>query len=350
MSKIIQKQFDKFHDAIKLGHIDDNQFLRDKRDILVNELKESFKKDYPILSERPKFTWFNQGSYYMGTGVKPAKDEQDYDIDVGLDFQFSKESYEPVKIKEIVYNALDKCHPRDVEIKKPCVRVQYRKSGQVHYHVDFAIYSSSEYNNDDKSYIAKGKPHSLQENKKWEPSQPQVLKNIIDNKFTDKESEKQFKRVIRYLKRWKDLNFQVGGNNAPKGIALTALAINYFQPQVKNLFTSEEEINDLKALENFVTSISYQFYNGRIRVYLPVEPYNELFESMSDIQMENFQKELEVLKVTLETAIKFENEDKYIEACTELNRIFGSDFLIPKEDEILKRSKAPAIVSSNESA
>ena len=47
---------------------------------------------------------------------------------------------------------------RSVEIKYPCVRVNYMKNDEVDFHVDLAIYCKE----DDEYYIAKGKPIQTQ--------------------------------------------------------------------------------------------------------------------------------------------------------------------------------------------
>lgn len=40
----LQKQFLAFHDAIKLGTYEENRFLRDKRDLIINQLKSKLKE------------------------------------------------------------------------------------------------------------------------------------------------------------------------------------------------------------------------------------------------------------------------------------------------------------------
>ena len=114
----LQTQFKKFHNTIKVD-FDDNQPLRDKKDLIINNLKSGLKKHIPI--NTPTFTPFIQGSYGLATGVEPLP-EEDYDIDVGIIFNFSKNDYTPVAIKYWVCAALSR-GPRTVEIKKPCVRV-----------------------------------------------------------------------------------------------------------------------------------------------------------------------------------------------------------------------------------
>ena len=136
----------------------------------------------------------------MGTGIKPLS-EQDYDIDVALLFNLSKDDYTALEVKRWVFEAIDKQF-RTVEYKKPCVRVQYLKNGDSAFHVDLACYANS--NTDKKIYLSKGKPTSTGSDKKWEVSEPKELKSKINGKYSDTYEKQQFKRAIRYLKRWKD--------------------------------------------------------------------------------------------------------------------------------------------------
>jgi tRNA nucleotidyltransferase (CCA-adding enzyme) len=95
----LQKYFLEFHDKIKLGNFDEVQTLRDKRDILVKNLKEN------IDDNAPAFEKFDQGSYAMHTGTYPK--DGNYDIDVGIVFDCTSDDYNnPVKLKKIVKNAL----------------------------------------------------------------------------------------------------------------------------------------------------------------------------------------------------------------------------------------------------
>lgn len=347
MSKIVQSQFIKFHENIKLINTDDNQVLRDKRDMLVEEIKTYLKKksqdeDLPLIT----FTVNNQGSYSMGTGIKPLSD-QDYDIDVALIFNISNEDYNPVEVKQWVFEALDK-HPRDVHYKKPCVRVQYQKNGESTFHVDLACYSN---NNSDKNvYLAKGKPTSSSSDKKWEVSEPIELRNKINERFSDSNERQQFKRVIRYFKRWKDYNFNNTVDGKPTGIALTAFAYNGFKPEIKkDPFTGDKIDNDLEATIGLIKYMLNQFNMfDDISVYLPVPPYNDLFEKMKKYEKHTI-KFKEKLKDLRDHLMKANEETDPVEACKILSKQFGDDFPIPPK-ETTGQKRTLAVVGSTEQA
>ena len=343
MSLIIQSQFYKFHDTIKLETIDNKQVI-EKRDMLIEEIKTYLKKKSEE-SGKPLITFsvFNQGSYAMGTGNKAANDEDDYDIDVALLFNISKEDYTPLEVKKWVHDALDTKKFRDVKWKKPCIRVQYIEDGFPKFHIDFAVYADG--NTDSKTYIAKGTPTISKDQVKWEVSEPKRLKELINGKYKDSLDKSQFIRIIRYFKRWKDNKFD-SVNGKPTGIALTALAYNGFKPYTKEYFNGQENIQDLKALIDFTSYIIGQFSWTRIEVKLPVPPYNDLFEKMTDDQCTVFKEKLQKLKEVLVAA---QNEADPHEACKILKKEFGDDFPVPPKEETAQNRKR-AVVGTNESA
>ncbi len=248
---VMQTQFNKFNNTIKIGY-DDSQVLRDKRDLLLRDLRDGLKS---LFSGRPPiYDYLNQGSYIMGTGVKPL-DSEDYDIDIGVAFRFSKDSYPPTEVKKWVFEALNATWNRTVEYKRPCVRVQYHQSGEIAYHVDLAVYSGADYNYG-TTHLAKGYVRGKPEYQIWEVSDPHRLKTIFQEKFQHENERNQFRRIIRFLKRWKDVNFPASGNDRPTGISFTACAINWFQiGTAYNSYDGNYYYDDLTALQNLVQSI-----------------------------------------------------------------------------------------------
>ncbi|MCC5654750.1 nucleotidyltransferase [Nostoc sp. XA013] len=321
----LQTQFNKFYDVIRID-FDNNQPLRDKRDLIVTDLRSGLKRLIPV--NTPTFSYFNQGSYDLATGTYPISGN-DYDIDVGIVFNFSKNLYQSVQVKEWVYNAL-RTSARTVEIKRPCVRVQYHKNGAKWFHVDLAIYSSDkDYRGNEINHIAKGFVGSFENNKFWEISEPFKLKELLKIKFNIDSDREQFRRIIRYLKRWKDYNFSSAGRGKPTGIALTACCYELFMPQ-KDYFYNQStysyvyQYNDLSALLYVVSRIIGTFnWNNQISIKLPVQPYNDLFEKMTPTQMEALKVKLIALHNTLNAASR---EYNILNACTRLQKVFGQDF------------------------
>lgn len=337
----LQTAFNSFHDKIKLSNIDENATLRDKRDILLNKLNSK------ISSEAASYTHFNQGSYAMHTGIKP--DDGDFDIDVGLKFAVDKENYpDPTVLKKWVRDALEG-HTKSVEIRKPCVTVTYQRDGEPIYHVDFAIYAAD--NADGKLYLARGKEFSEKENKFWEESNPEALISLVGEKF-DGSDAKQFRRIIRYLKKWKSQKFESTGHAAPTGISLTILAYNHFSPNyAEDVFNNNaRSYNDFAAFRALVKSIRNDFVIAfdddygichSICVNILTPPYNDLFEKMTLKQKTAFYDEVVKMDDILDkVADKIADKKPLSEQCELLQELFGSDFPVLSDRSIVGTSES----------
>jgi hypothetical protein len=348
----VQSQMINFHEKIKLKRFEENEILREKRDRILNRLDQGLKKQFAQENLKvPKYETFDQGSYAMGTGVKPIDGQ--YDIDTGVRFQICKEDYpDTLIVKQWVYSAL-KNHTKSVEIRRPCVTVFYQQDGEPIYHVDLAIYSDKDCNFDGKMYIAKGKEDSDVKDRIWEESNPLALIELIKNHYPDRDDDKQFRRTIRYLKRWKDVQYSSDEDGAPIGIGLTAAAYYWFIPKktISN-FDSTRKYDDLEALKHFINAMLgnfrpiHLFGNIRLKVELPVSPHCDLFEKMTNNQMLLFRDRLSSLLDAIEEA---KQKVDPADACKILHEQFGDDFPVPSRVNTAQK-RSPAIVSTSASA
>ncbi len=340
----LQTQLEKFHTAIQLENLDENATLAGKRDLLLKKLRDGLAKKFKG-RKAPTFTHRNQGSYRIGTGIKPTNG-RDFDIDVALLFNIDPDEVRPVEVKQWVHEILD-VHPHTAEIKRPCVTVQYTQAGEDAYHVDFAVYANSA-SDRPVPLLAKGFVGSAPENKVWQPSDFQGLINTLEGQFPDADNRLQYRRIIRYMKRWKDTHFTARGEGAPKGIGLTCAAYKWFQPN----FTLEplsrrRKDNDLVALKNLVGMMLANFVGvgeqARLRTPLPAEPWDDPWERMSDKQMQTFKKKLEAFHAALQDAA---GRVDPVEACRDLQPFLGGDFEIPTKSATAAATAAPAVVST----
>jgi hypothetical protein len=331
----VQKQFEDFHSLIKLDEDDEKAKLRQKRDTLLSALKAYLGADVPA------FEKFDQGSYSMHTGVVPP--DGNYDIDVGLIFDCKRDKYtDPVTLKKKVRDALD-THGRTVTIRRPCVTVNYMRGKEVDYHVDLAVYVKRD---DGLLDLAKGKENSDASKRVWEASDPKGLTSIICKAFSGAEDLAQFRRCVRYLKRWRNVQFSSG---APLSIALTVAAKQHFQTH----FEISGKPGDLIAMRNWVKAMLGAFeytytaddgFHSRLKIALPVTPYCDLMEWMSKAQMDTFRLKLENLRDALQEAY---DEDLPEDACKVLNKQFGDDFKVPAKADTARAVAAPVIGTGN---
>lgn len=341
----IQKQLIEFHDNIKLGKYDENQELRDKRDIITSKIKKGLEKHFQDKEENiPTIEFFDQGSYATDTGIKPKDD--DYDIDEGVLIKLNKEDYEddPVYFKKVIRDIMLNHTKKDPDIKRPCVTITYTKNDEPQYHVDLPVYLNS--SEDENLYLSWGKEFADDENKGWQLSDPKGLNNYIRDAFSGDE-KKQFKRVVRYLKKWKDIKFSSESKDGtPPSIGITVIAADYFEPvKENNSITGKEQYNDLKAMKKFVEKMislfSYEFcieemeYLHIIEYTLPLDviPDDEkinVFSKMTHKKMDSFYEKIIKLKDALIYAVDEKDPNK---ACTELAKYFGDELPIPESTE-----------------
>jgi hypothetical protein len=330
----VQKHFEDFHSKIKLDEDDEKATLREKRDTLLSALRKNLADDVP------KFEDFHQGSYSMHTGVVPL--DGNFDIDMGLIFDCKKEKYpDPVALKKKIRDALD-THGRSVNIRRPCVTVNYMRGDEIAYHVDLAVYAKRD---DGYLDIAKGKENSEASKRVWEQSDPKKLTEVICTAFTDTYDLAQYRRCIRYLKRWRQVQFSSG---APLSIALTVAAQKWFKPY----FEMSGKAGDLQAMLNWVNAILSQFQwasvDGstyqRLTVSLPVAPYSDLMGWMTEGQMSTVKSKFEVLRDALQEAL---DEDLPEDACKVLNKQFGDAFTVPEKASTARAVASPVISTGN---
>jgi hypothetical protein len=331
----LQSEFGSFHEKIKLKAFDENEGLREKRDLLVSELKEALKDEkVPGTEKKLTFSKFDQGSYAMNTGIKPINN--DYDIDVGIVFDIMNHEYDSNDLKKLVYDKLNLQHNRTVEFNRPCVTVKYATG----YHVDLAIYSE----NDDDLHIAWGKRNS-QINRCWYKSEPKKLTKWVSDVSTEKEASAQFRKCVRYLKKWKEKHFSNLGNNAPPSIGITIQSRNAFYTY------GYRKDEDLNVLINIAKQIKSSFQNKydennelkkNISIALPVEPYKDVYYKITLSQLDDFYNKIEALLEALEAAYA---EDSEHEASKILRKVFGKDFPLVEDS---KQSKTkPVVVTGN---
>ncbi|ATB35241.1 hypothetical protein CYFUS_000653 [Cystobacter fuscus] len=335
----IQKYFEQFDEDIRLKRFDENQMLREKRDAIHRRLREKFEAMRRAGADIPSFETFNQGSYQMGTGIQPAEGGE-YDIDVGLRFNCDQTKYSnPVALKQVVADALEGHTSIPTRMRRSCVTVYYKQNGEQAYHVDLAVYVYA-HANSSRLVIAKGEHGSGLGDRKWEESSPQELCDWVENRFSNKEEEAQFLRVIRALKRWKTEKFKTDGQNAPSGIGLTVAAGQWFVPSIKRPFSGPIAFDDRTAMRAFVDRMVREFHLAghktdgsslyRLEVRVPVVPHGDIFERMTSGQMSTFRDRLIQLRDQLDAV---EHELDPVDACTRMLKEFGEAFPVPDKSK-----------------
>lgn len=316
---------------------------KDKDDSIFKEIKEKFKSEgYPVKDS------FMQGSFKVDTAIKSL--DGDFDVDRAIIINDSEAPDDPVVPKKAILSVLEARNFQDPKVKKPCVTADYKS---VNLHIDYTVYKKDD-NGD--YHLAVGKVGSDGNNKEWSSSDPEGLISWIDShdQYGEKslEKRKQLKRLIRYLKRWRDVHFSDEATRKKVfSIGLTVMVKQEYSPSI---FSSDlnDDLIELKSVVDSVISGDYikeqaKLEDYRIHVNLPVNPHRDIFQHKidgggsqggSDLNVgRQFWKKLLKLKEKLQKAI---DESDEIKQCTILNKVFGSDFEIPQKSTSNKKAKA----------
>lgn len=280
--------YKKFNESIKLSESKKNE-LRTSREAIRSDIR-----DWLTNKGKGKSSFKIQGSFAMHTVVNPI-DGDEFDIDDGLyldGYEDSNKSTWPgceTAHNWVVSAVSDRTNTPPIN-KDACVRVTYGHG----YHVDVPIYIKL----DGRSYLAS-------KSRGWTESDAIGLVEWLDGKNN---GDGQLKRMIRYLKRWKDYR------SVPlKGVELTILAVNNFTPA-----DGRDDDAMRYTVEKIISSL-----DGAFECRKPVASWEDLFEGMSDSKKKIIRDELAYFLSELKEASNATGEK---EASDHLQNVFGSDF------------------------
>ena len=318
------KQFKEYHEKIKLSSSKKRELIGDKdkkgsRDALRDRIKKDFKEKG---RKQPKF--FMQGSFSMNTTINPLSAE--YDLDDGVYLQNIdtsrpiKEWETPETVHKWIVDAVDGHTSRNPTDKNLCVRVHYADDRK---HIDLPIYAQ-----DDTYYLAvKGKG--------WVESDPKEIKDWFLGEVKDK--GEQYRRVVRYLKGWKD--FREDKNKQVKlygGFQLTVLASYNF------VLSESDEESFYKTIEGIKSNL----WIYKKQICHPRDVSKNIIEHYNEGRREKFVEEFEKMFKQVKNAYE---ETDCVEKSKKWQKIFGDRFpLLKKEDceEDDKKSKAAIITGT----
>ncbi|MDC9613058.1 nucleotidyltransferase [Xenorhabdus khoisanae] len=346
----IQTHFDKFNKKIYLtSHSEGYKKAKEKDESIFEEIKSAFKEaGYPVIDS------FTQGSFAVNTAINSL--DGDFDIDRAIVIDAEKAPEDPVTPKKIIKEVLNKRNFKDPRIKKPCVTADYKS---INLHIDYTVYKKETFFfAGDTYYLAIGKNGSCNENKEWSEADQKGLIEWIDSVdgfgLGATTKRKQLKRLIRYIKRWRDVNFN--SEEVRKkvfSIGLTVMLKEQYKPNP----LSAEVCNDLQALKSSVDAILDAGYisapwgtnDYRVYVRLPKKPKRDIFQHKvegghadgSDLNVgAQLRNKLLKLQEELQKALVETDE---IEQCKILNKLFGDDFEVPQQEARSSPKEASSI-------
>lgn len=187
-------------------------------------------------------TWL-QGSYKFRTQIRPWMVGAEFDIDLGIYFEWKGEpkdgDHSPEELKAFVQNALvDYQDDQDNEAtgvadpKERCCRIAFAPD----FHIDVPCYHLD--SERDARALAT-------ETKGWEVSDPKQIYEWFKNCQEDV-PRKKLRRLIRYLKMWAALRIEEA--ERPSSILLTVLAAEAFDSLDLNTVVDDDDIMEEAAM------------------------------------------------------------------------------------------------------
>jgi hypothetical protein len=319
----IQRHFQRFHDKIKLGRKDEAySSAREKDDSIKEAIKRKFQESgYPVVND------FIQGSLAVNTGITSR--DTDFDIDRAIVIDSADAPDNPIEPKRKIKEVLEKRGFSNVRIKKPCVTADYKA---LNLHIDFPVYkrSGSDYS------LAVGKAGSSEEHREWSAADPKGLEAWIrdQSSYIGSSSDKQdqFRRLVRYVKRWRDHQFSDEVARKIYSIGLTVLIKECFSPS----FDDNGKPCDATALSQTLSNVFSRHYfveqseagRYKVKVGLPVNPWRDIFHGSSVNTGTQLFNKMVRLRKKVDEALA-ENDE--IRQCRILNEVFGDEFPIPDQ-------------------
>jgi len=293
------------------------EFLQVQWNALADHLKTELSADYGY----PISTWI-QGSYKYGTLIRPVHFGEEYDVDLGIYFEWEEEgnaSPAPSQLREWVQQELINFKTLEENIehieeppKERCSRVIYTNK----FHIDTPVYHLEKSSDTRRLACLSGK---------WEHSDPKKIykwfRDAVGSDDTD-----QLRRLIRYLKGWAAVEFEKSPDARPSSIVLTVLVVNVFQD---SLFSRIVGMDDEDALIMVIKDIHEQLFTDR-RIENPVDSD----EDLNRIREEYWGPFLTGLQTLRDAAEKAEEAEDEASAALAWAEVFSFLMPLPETQEV----------------
>jgi hypothetical protein len=279
--------------------------------------------------------WWLQGSYKFGTQIRPAGPDEEFDIDVGIYFQWAGEpddgEHGPLDLKTFVQDSLTNYCENDgneaSEVEDPpkarCSRVHFKDS----FHIDVPSYHL------DRDRDARALATAEDE---WEDSDPKAIYGWWKNSIAQADRPR-CRRLVRYFKMWAALRFEEGSR--PSSILLTILVGEAFQELDKDQFSGDDE---------FLTATLRVVVDRLQRSFTVKNPVNK-FENLNRLSQDDCLALLNKLEEFLSIAERGLVATTKTAAADVWSEAFDQFFPIPEEDDeeeaVLKEAQSRALAT-----
>lgn len=333
---------------------------------------------------------FPQGSFILGTAIRPIDETQEYDLDLAckLKKEFSNEFHTQQELKELIGEELEKYRlargiKEDIESKHRCWRLLYQD--EISFHMDIlpcipandqtknTIYEGMINFNEDKtiSKVASETTILITDDRhpdygtisqNWNISNPEGYRTWFENRMKVNQSQilleraqvdkvpifkrkTPLQRCIQLLKRHRDHMFG-DDDSKPISIIITTLAARAYNGE---LDVEVALINILNKMENYI-------YANEPKVPNPVNSDEDFADRWSmpecrDLQLEyNFrnwirQAKIDLRHITSTNDIKFISEQAKLKFSININEKDLSNNLNTANTDMVSRKPKEHIIS-----
>lgn len=282
-----------------------------------NDLAFHLSEDLAARSGCSMSSWL-QGSYKFGTQIRPADAKQEFDIDLGVYFNWAGEpedgEHEPADLKKFVQASLIQ-YAEDDGNDAAGVDEPHSKCSRVHFEDNFHI--------DVPSYhldaVRDARALAVEKNG-WQDSDPKAI-YAWWKEITGTDDRARCRRLVRYLKMWAAL--KVKKEARPTSILTTVLVAQAFKDIDRDECSGDDEF--LRAVVAVIVArleISYDVSNPAN----PDENLNRLDDDNSLRMVEKFEELISIADRALAATTKTAGAEIWSEA-------FDHFFPVPKDDD-----------------
>jgi hypothetical protein len=296
--------------------VEQRELLQQQWNGLADHLKQALVKNGYTIS-----TWL-QGSYKYATLIKPVHLGEEYDVDVGVYFQWNDDQDAeptPKQLRAWVQAELLEYEKTCVELKRVevppkerCSRASYVRQ----FHIDTPVYHLNTRTDVRRLACLSGT---------WEHSDPKKLYKWFKDAIGGYDRD-QLRRLVRYLKAWAAVSFDDAPDSRPSSIFLTVVATQAYQDLSAERFLG---LADDDALLDVIRKMHDRLFEDR-KVENPVDE-NEDLNRMSAEAWDGFLPRLAALQ---EIAERADDADDEASAALVWSEAFSFLMPLPETDQV----------------
>jgi Adenylyl/Guanylyl and SMODS C-terminal sensor domain len=314
------KLFNGSTDQTLIGRVtpttDQRDFLQQQWNDLADYLKQALSKHGYTIS-----TWL-QGSYKYATLIKPVRPGEEYDVDVGLYFEWDDDQdVEPtpkqlrswVQTELLEYEkACEELTKIEVPPKERCSRALFTRQ----FHIDTPVYHLNPDSDVRRLACLSGT---------WEHSDPKKLYKWFKEAVGDDDRD-QLRRLVRYLKAWAAVSFDDAPDSRPSSIFLTVITTEAYQDLWAQRIIG---LADDDALIAVIKKVHNRLFDDR-KVENPINKKEDL-NRMSKDEWDGFLPRLTALQ---DIAERVEDSEDEVSAALNWSEAFSFLMPLPETDQV----------------